>query len=405
MKNIKHLFFLGILSSLIIFINCDDSDDLVAADTNDGTADSVKYTFNLFGSEGGTVISNWASFGENGSVEIRATPHIGYAFVNWTGSSTSTDNPLSVILDSDKSYTGNFEKIAVSTDTDKDGITDDLDTCDDTVEGATVDENGCSDSQKDIDGDGISDDLDTCADTPEGTTVDENGCPVTFLYLDENGITIKATEYAVVGESYELNGVSYLIVDETILKAMVTAGEDVTKVVTTNVTDMTQMIAFDIIDTTFNQDIGSWDVSNVTTMEEMFKFAQAFNQDIGSWDVSSVTNMSFMFDEVLAFNQDIGSWDVSNVTTMEEMFDTFQNGTFNQDISSWDVSSVTNMSWMFSTDSFNQDISSWDVSNVTDMSFMFNSGMSFNQDISGWNVSNVTDMSYMFYGSSFQSRH
>ncbi len=45
----------------------DDSDDLVAADTNDGTADSVKYTFNLFGSEGGTVISNWASFGENGA--------------------------------------------------------------------------------------------------------------------------------------------------------------------------------------------------------------------------------------------------------------------------------------------------------------------------------------------------
>ena len=263
MKNIKYLLLLSLLCSLIIFINCGDSDDLVVADTNDGTADSIKYTFNLFGSEGGTVISNWASFGENGAVEIRATPHIGYAFVNWTGSSTSTDNPLSVILDSDKSYTGNFEKIVVSTDTDKDGITDDLDICDDTVEGAIVDENGCSDSQKDTDSDGISDDLDTCADTPEGTTVDENGCAVTFLYLDENGITIKATEYVVVGESYELNGVSYLIVDETILKAMVTAGEDVTKVVTTNVTDMTQMIAFDIYDTTFNQDISSWDVSAV----------------------------------------------------------------------------------------------------------------------------------------------
>ena len=56
---------------------------------------------------------------------------------------------------------------------------------------------GCSDSQKDTDGDGVSDDLDTCADTPEGTTVDENGCAVTFIYLDENGVTIKATEYAV----------------------------------------------------------------------------------------------------------------------------------------------------------------------------------------------------------------
>ena len=114
MKNIKYLLLLSLLCSLIIFINCGDSDDLVVADTNDGTADSIKYTFNLFGSEGGTVISNWASFEENGAVEIRATPHIGYAFVNWTGSSTSTDNPLSVILDSDKSYTGNFEKIVVA---------------------------------------------------------------------------------------------------------------------------------------------------------------------------------------------------------------------------------------------------------------------------------------------------
>ena len=106
-------------------------------------------------------------------------------------------------------------------DTDGDGVTDDLDTCADTAEGTTVDENGCADSQKDTDGDGVSDDLDTCADTPEGTTVDENGCAVTFLYLDENGITIKATEYAVVGESYELDSVTYLVVDSTMLYQMV----------------------------------------------------------------------------------------------------------------------------------------------------------------------------------------
>ena len=39
--------------------------------------------------------------------------------------------------------------------------------------GETVDENGCSDSQKDTDGDGVTDDIDQCP-TPSGQSVDEN---------------------------------------------------------------------------------------------------------------------------------------------------------------------------------------------------------------------------------------
>ena len=73
-------------------------------------------------------------------------------------------------------FTPGLKNDNVSFDADGDGVADDYDNCPDTPEGESVDENGCSDSQKDSDGDGVTDDLDECANTPSGALVDDKGC-------------------------------------------------------------------------------------------------------------------------------------------------------------------------------------------------------------------------------------
>ncbi len=257
---------------------------------------------------------------------------------------------------------------------------------------------------------------------PNFTNCNTN-CPMPPLLVKHaNKVTVilnpqleNPTQY--VGQKATLDGTEYTIVDNALLKQLV-ASDNTDAKCTTLVTDMSSLF---FEKTTFNQDIGDWDVSHVTDMNTMFRKATTFNQDIGDWDVSRVTSMLGMFNEASSFNQDISSWDVSRVTNMRAMF--WKAGLFNQDISSWDVSgvntmyamfaeassfnkniggwnvgSVTNMRFMFyNVSAFNQDISSWNVSNVEDMAHMFRSATSFNRDISGWNVSSVTDMSNMFY--------
>ena len=221
------------------------------------------------------------------------------------------------------------------------------------------------------------------------------------FYLLENGFTVKAKDSVLVGTQTMLNGITYTLVNDSLIREIKGQGwndnsfiNDSCQIVTTLVTDMSGLFSDA---TEFNQYIGSWDVGNVTNMSYMFGGASSFNQDIGSWDVSNVTNMRWMFNST-SFNQDIGSWDVSKVDDMGQMFST---SPFNQDIGDWDVSNVTKMSHMFSdASSFNQDIGSWDVSNVYRMNGMFFDAKSFNKDISNWDVSNETDMRYIFNGAS-----
>ena len=157
----------------------------------------------------------------------------------------------------------------------------------------------------------------------------------------------------------------------------------------------------------FNQNIGSWDMSNVESMTRMFNDAAAFNNggsdSIGAWSTAKATSMEGVFWGAKAFNQPVGSWNVSNATSFALMFMDAEN--FNQDLSHWDTSKATNMSNTFYRALvFNQDIGSWDVGHVTNMNHMFEYTTAFNNggsdSINGWNTANATTMEGMFHQAS-----
>ena len=193
----------------------------------------------------------------------------------------------------------------------------------------------------DTDLDGIKD----AGETVLNTTVK---CDVAYtyagIYLAANGVTVIAGGGAVSGQEYSLNGVSYLVVaDKAALIVERDASRNLATVVTTRVTNnLTELFA---AATSFNDNISSWDMSNVTNTDRMFQGASSFNQDIGFWNTSNFYDVSGMFDSASNFNRDIGNWDTSNVANMSNMFN--YASSFNQDLTGWCVLNITSQPGAF----------------------------------------------------------
>ena len=338
-------------------------------------------------------------------VKLTAEPEDEWLFVRWRGDLTGNENPTQITIDGPKTVVAEFEKKKypltieivgegqVAEKVIKPGAPNDYNSGT-IVELEALSGQSWDFSEWQVDLTGTQNPKQITINSPK--TVRAVFVESSPVYLDENGVTIKAHDWAEVGQEGAVNGVTYKIIDREMLDVMIENGEDVTKVCTTKITSMEELFKNN---ESFNQDISSWDTSNVTSFEFIFNKATAFNQDISNWDVSNVINMRFAFHTASSFNQDISKWDVSKVETMSHTF--AQADSFNQDIGSWNVGNVKDfIGCFFYNDVFNQDLSNWDVSNVTRFRGMFSNAVAFNGDISTWDTSNGTDFAMMFIAAS-----
>ena len=198
------------------------------------------------------------------------------------------------------------------------------------------------------------------------------------FYRHSNGVTIKC-EAASNGDTGTIDAVTYT----KRTAAQVTNANAATSCISGETTLKDKFSS----QTSFNEDISTWDVSSVTTLQNIFAGATSFNADISAWDVSSVTTIEGTFSGASSFNADISAWDVSNLVNMKN---SFRNATaFNQDISSWNVSSVLYFYFTFGNISYGYDLSSWDVSSGTDFRYLFQYGADYTFDLSSWCVARI----------------
>ena len=332
----------------------------------------------------GTLNLYRGTFNEGEKITLEAYPNKFYEFIGWSGSESGNDSILNFIMDEDKIIFVEFRK----KDSDGDGINDDIDLCNNTPQGLLVNNEGCTSLQSDYDSDGVINEFDICPNTSPSTSVSKNGCPL--IYLDENGITLKATEEAIdsIGKTVLLEGDSIIIIrDWNHLRSLNPPNYKDNKLIVTTFLDKTDVICQTPCAINDNFIMSSWDLSNVKSMYFTFWNLNGFDQDISEWDVSNVEDMEGLFFHSYNLNVDLSSWNVSKVKNMKRMF----RGAYyaNPDVSLWNVSNVENMQEMFYETDLNQDLKQWDVKKVKNMEKMFFSAKYFNQDLSNWNVDNV----------------
>ncbi|BBB20189.1 BspA family leucine-rich repeat surface protein [Helicobacter cinaedi] len=186
--------------------------------------------------------------------------------------------------------------------------------------------------------------------------------------------------------------------------------------------------------------IESWDVSQVTSMSQMFQNNEFFNADISGWNVSKVADMRYMFYGAKVFNQDLSKWELLDSVDLGSMFENVKSLEI---LPQWEIRHFAYSMDIFKGTKLERQVkkmikeflqntkrftpltkfqlsalisykhiklSDIDVSHITDMSYLFHRFNdkrlafiedSLHRDFSGiesWDVSNVENMQEMFSG-------
>jgi hypothetical protein len=157
--------------------------------------------------------------------------------------------------------------------------------------------------------------------------------------------------------------------------------------------DMSRMFA---CNTTFNQPLNNWVVSNVKDFNAMFGIS-AYNHPLNSWDMRNAERIQSMF-QGSDFNSNISIWEFRDLVMASRLF--FENTSFNKPIN-FDLTNIQNglslSSFLSGATAFNSVINI-DLSKVSKTSNMFMNAISFNQPVNNFDMSNVTDLDKMFMG-------
>ena len=123
--------------------------------------------------------------------------------------------------------------------------------------------------------------------------------------------------------------------------------------------------------------------------------------DLTDIDISELDNLSSIFCGLKLEVVDISGWDVSNVTTMEDMFSQCTKLKKIIGIENLDVSKLKNANSMFymCENLVELDLTNWNPKLLQKTRYMFYgcSNLKIIKNIENWQLPNINDVSYMFY--------